>query len=262
MYGLILLSISLLMMRRYGRYSKGISDIMFILLCCSISTIIFGVLTGSYFGDFLAKYVLGSQPSDMPFAAIDPLAGANTIKLFAVVLVVGVMHTVFGNVLGVFDKFRQRQFKAAIKENISSLLFLLGLGVAYFGEVNLGLALSAVGFILFVWNMGFMAIMQVPGILSNIVSYVRLLALNLTTPGLAMAFNLLASIAWGIPVVGPIVAGVVFIASHSMIIFLSSIGPFVHSLRLHFVEFYSTFYSGGGAEFIPFAEARRYTIRR
>ncbi|MFH1054812.1 MAG: V-type ATPase 116kDa subunit family protein, partial [Candidatus Altiarchaeota archaeon] len=47
MYGLILLSISLLMMRRYGRYSKGISDIMFILLCCSISTIIFGVLTGS-----------------------------------------------------------------------------------------------------------------------------------------------------------------------------------------------------------------------
>jgi V/A-type H+/Na+-transporting ATPase subunit I len=262
-YGLLLLAVGLYVRREYGRYSKTIDDAMVMLLWCSLSTIAFGAMFGSYFGDFLANYVLRIRPSQLPLAIMDPMEGQNTIILFAIVMATGVLHTVFGNVLGIFDKLRRGEVKAALKENASSLIFLAGAGLAFSGKANAGIALLALGFAMFWWNLGFMAIMQVPGILGNIVSYVRLLALNLTTPGLALAFNLLASMAWGVPVIGPILAAAIFAASHLLVLFLSAIGPFVHAMRLHFVEFYSTFYPGGGTDFAPFAQQRRYTtIRR
>ena len=107
-----------------------------------------------------------------------------------------------------------------------------------------------------------MAVMELSGVLGRIVSYARLLALSLTTPGMGMAFNFLASITYGVPVVGPLIALLVFIASHIMILLMNALGSFVHALRLHYVEFYGTFYEGGGLEFQPFAEKRRYTLRR
>ena len=118
------------------------------------------------------------------------------------------------------------------------------------------------GFSLLLKGVGFMALMELSGVLGRVVSYARLLALSMTTPGIGMAFNFIASLSYGIPVVGPLIAIGVFIASHIMILLMNSLGAFVHSLRLHYVEFYGTFYGGGGSEFRPFIENRRYTVRR
>ena len=40
---------------------------------------------------------------------------------------------------------------------------------------------------------------------------------------------------------------------------LQSLGSFVHSLRLQYVEFFSKFYEGDGVKFNPFREVRRYS---
>ena len=40
---------------------------------------------------------------------------------------------------------------------------------------------------------------------------------------------------------------------------LQSLGSFVHSLRLQYVEFFSRFYEGDGVKFNPFREVRRYS---
>jgi len=41
---------------------------------------------------------------------------------------------------------------------------------------------------------------------------------------------------------------------------LQSLGSFVHSLRLQYVEFFGMFYEAGGRNFAPFKEEREYTI--
>jgi V/A-type H+-transporting ATPase subunit I len=93
----------------------------------------------------------------------------------------------------------------------------------------------------------------------NTLSYARLLAMGLTTAGIAMSFNFLARMSLGIPYVGIILAIVVFISGHLINILINSLGAFVHSLRLHYVEHFGTYYDGGGGEFSPFREKRRYT---
>jgi V/A-type H+-transporting ATPase subunit I len=50
-----------------------------------------------------------------------------------------------------------------------------------------------------------------------------------------------------------------FIAAHSFNIFISSLGGFIHSMRLHFAEFFGKFYESGGEEFTPFKAKRKFT---
>ena len=74
-----------------------------------------------------------------------------------------------------------------------------------------------------------------------------------------MTFNFLAQISLKIPYIGLFVAAFVFIFGHIINILMNALGGFVHALRLHYVEFFGTFYSGGGREFTPFMEDRIYT---
>jgi V/A-type H+-transporting ATPase subunit I len=57
-------------------------------------------------------------------------------------------------------------------------------------------------------------------------------------------------------VVGVIVLTVV----HFINLLLGILSPFMHPLRLHYVEMFTKFYSqhGGGVEYSPFGHVRRY----
>ena len=52
----------------------------------------------------------------------------------------------------------------------------------------------------------------------------------------------------------------ILVLGHFVNILLNAMGAFIHSLRLQYVEFFTKFYEGGGAEFEPFALEHRYTI--
>lgn len=92
------------------------------------------------------------------------------------------------------------------------------------------------------------------GMLSNTLSYLRILALGLVTGALALAVNQVAvelgalfPIWIGIPVVV-----VIFVMGHLVSIALNTLGSFIHSGRLQFIEFFSQFFEGGGRMFSPF----------
>jgi V/A-type H+-transporting ATPase subunit I len=64
----------------------------------------------------------------------------------------------------------------------------------------------------------------------------------------------------GVPVIGIVFAVLIGILGHSVNWALQTLGGFVHSMRLHYVEFFGKFYEGGGIEFKPFKEERERTV--
>jgi V/A-type H+-transporting ATPase subunit I len=87
--------------------------------------------------------------------------------------------------------------------------------------------------------------------MGNIPSFLRIMALALAHSSIMFAFayifDLLAS--WG--PIGLIAGALVYIVGNLMVIALEGILAFAHSLRLHFYEWFSKFYAGGGIPFTP-----------
>ena len=96
------------------------------------------------------------------------------------------------------------------------------------------------------------------GYFSDILSYSRLLALGLATSALAYAVNLIAGMVIGVPVVGIILAGAILIVGHVFTLAINTLGAFVHSARLQFVEFFGKFIAGTGREFAPLKRKEKY----
>ena len=95
--------------------------------------------------------------------------------------------------------------------------------------------------------------------LANIVSYGRILALALCHAALIEVFILLAFMCLAInPVIGPVLAAVVFLVGTVIVIILEAIMAGIHTIRLHFYEWFTKFYEGGGVEFTPFKLRRTY----
>ncbi|MEA2051747.1 MAG: V-type ATP synthase subunit I [Euryarchaeota archaeon] len=98
--------------------------------------------------------------------------------------------------------------------------------------------------------------------LANIVSYGRILALALCHAALMEVFILLAFMCWGsIAIIGPVIGFIIFVAGNAVVIVLEAIMAGIHTIRLHFYEWFTKFYDGGGVEFSPFRFSRTYTAR-
>ena len=96
--------------------------------------------------------------------------------------------------------------------------------------------------------------------LANIVSYGRILALALCHAALIAVFILLTFMCLQInPAIGPVIPAVVFIVGTAIVIILEAIMAGIHTIRLHFYEWFSKFYEGGGVDFSPFRFRRSYT---
>jgi len=98
--------------------------------------------------------------------------------------------------------------------------------------------------------------------LADILSYLRLFALGLTSCLLASAINEILGLISKIPYVGLLLAIVVFVMAHLFNMAINAFGGYVHTSRLQYLEFFMKFFEGGGEVFRPFAEERRYTIIR
>lgn len=98
--------------------------------------------------------------------------------------------------------------------------------------------------------------------LADILSYLRLFALGLTSCLLASAINEISALISGIPYVGLFLAIVIFALAHLFNMAINAFGGYVHTSRLQYLEFFMKFFEGGGEVFRPFAEERRYTVIR
>lgn len=289
-YALFLFTISMLL-KKFLK-SEGIKPILTILIYCQIFTFIFGILYGEIFGFPLASYTThhGGEtvvtPGLIPgFETINlfpspvggeivtfPLHRTHMVMTFIVATaLIGFLHFNFGYILGFINENSKHGFTAALFEKGSWIIVEIGLILAALGYMNIipsiatyiGIIVFLVGLIMLYKGEGIKGPIELPSILSNSLSYTRLIAVGLSSIYIASTVNRIAfGMIWsdhsqfGITTVFAII---VFIFGHSLNSVLSIIAPGLHSLRLQYVEFFGKFYQGGGREYEPFGYVRNYT---
>jgi V/A-type H+-transporting ATPase subunit I len=105
---------------------------------------------------------------------------------------------------------------------------------------------------------GFYNLYGISNYLGVLLSYVRLMALGMVTGVIAIAINKIAWMITGIPVAGIILVIIILIPSHLFNLIINTLGGFIHTMRLQYIEFFGRFYSGGGKPFKPFAYETEY----
>ena len=127
--------------------------------------------------------------------------------------------------------------------------------------IGVGVAMLVIG-VISCWPKEHMqAVLELPGIVGNILSYTRLTAIGMSKAGMALAFNYIAIIMLGGTgsVSGVIFGALVFIIGHLMIWVLAILSAGLHGLRLQYVEMMNKFFIGGGEEYSPLAIKRKHT---
>lgn len=243
-YGLALAGVAVVLIKKY-RSRRALRDAGMILLSSAAYAVLFGVLFGEFFGD-LPERLFHLQPLWLERrTAIAPML------FFA--LAIGVAHVTLGLLLGAVNDFRRRirregAHKLLNVAVIACLSAVLASFFGYFPEVltrPLMLTILALAPLL-LFAGGVLAPLELLKSIGNIISYVRIAAIGLTSVLLAFTANELGGLT-GDVVAGIVVAGLL----HLLNIVLGLFSPAIHSLRLHYVEFFGKFIEPGGRKFEP-----------
>jgi len=100
---------------------------------------------------------------------------------------------------------------------------------------------------------------MVTRLLSNSISYARILALLMAHWALLLVTYTVAALIGGPTGFGLIISGIIIIGGNMFVIAFEGLIVFIHALRLHFYEWFSKFYAGNGKEFQPFKQDFVYT---
>ncbi|MBQ3653074.1 MAG: V-type ATP synthase subunit I [Synergistaceae bacterium] len=276
-YALVVFGTILYVFRKYKKIAPGVKDFIRLFLFCSVSTFIYGVISGSFFGNFIDSFLPPLVPLKNALMLVDPMT--NPMQVLGISLLLGVVHLMFGLLISAYDRLRHGEVIDAVGKDLSWFSFIVGLclyGVGLGGMlpphfVQIGQAMAIIGaVIIFIYAgkgepnyfkkliNGFLALYGSTSYLGDILSYSRLLALGFGSAVIGMVINLLGGLAADIPYVGWLVAIVVIIGGHIFSIAINILGSFVHPLRLQYVEFFGKFYTGGGEPFTPLTLSQEY----
>jgi V/A-type H+-transporting ATPase subunit I len=263
-YGLLLVIGTLLGLYKF-KAEGNLKSMLQVFMVGGLFSIGFGILYGSFFGGVLGT--MSHDAFDLPVLWFNPMDKPIDLMMWSMVF--GVFHLFLAMGIDVYNKFRKGNrydalFVVAPWYLIIGGIILMLIGVSWAKYVSI--AGAAVLILMSVRSKnpfkrilgGLLNLYDVTSWLSDILSYTRILALTLATSVIAMVVNLMADM---IGLKGPqaIFTILVLIAGHALNLALSTLSAYVHSTRLHYVEFFGKFYEGGGRNYTPLQLDGLYT---
>ncbi|MCD8026867.1 MAG: V-type ATP synthase subunit I [Clostridiales bacterium] len=246
---------------------------------CGISTMIWGLIYGSIFGDApvaLYNHFAGASLTMeelLPWPIIDQQKDA--LMLLIISIAFGLVHILVGMGCKFYVCWKHKDYAGALFDTGLWMLMLVGFAVLAVGiaalpvllYVGAGMAIAAaLGLVLTQGRhkkgfgkviSGVASLYDITSYISDLLSYSRLLALGLTTGVMAQVFNMLATM-FGTSAFSFIPLIIIFLVGHAITIGLNALGAYVHTMRLQYVEMFGKFYDGGGKEFQPFSLNSKY----
>ena len=288
-YGILLL----IMCFALRRVLKGddAREFLVVLRNASISSIIFGILFSEFLGFELpwAPIIFSRHLNIGGTEAAGQ--GPAIAELMVLAIWIGILHITLGRAMGMINHARQDHGAHRVKAVLANLgwitvmwgiligiwsMFALPLmpdlsKLPVVAGLSAGLVVAAVLIvmgIIFIVRDAVLEIVELPTIISHVLSYARLVAVGLSSVAIAMVVNYMSIgmfIGPGLKnlsilgIVLIIVGVMVFLIGHAFNLALGILGGGLHSIRLHYVEFFTKFYKGGGRKYIPFGMKRRFT---
>ena len=287
-YGLLLVLGTGYVLLKVKNLKPTMKKMMKLFFYSGISTVVWGILFGSFFGD--AVNVIATTFFNRPDIAFKPLwfePVSEPMRLLVFAFALGIIHLFTGLFIKMYQLLKAGQVMDAVYDVVFWLM-LVGGGIVYLltmpmitGMLSLSFTLPAaagtaaavlavIGLVGIVLTGGresknwFKRLLKgaysaygVTSYLSDILSYSRLLALGLATGVIAQVFNKMGSML-GATWYGVLIFVLVFLIGHVLNLGINVLGAYVHTNRLQFVEFFGKFYEGGGKKFEPFTENTKY----
>ncbi len=268
-YGLLFLIAGTIYKRKA---SKDFKPIITLFQWLGSATILFGIATGTFFGIKLTEL-------QVPFLMNIKEMFLTDDNMFTLALIFGFIQIIFGMCLKVANQIRQYGIGFALStigwiivilstatmaildkihgaEDGDKLMFstlhliilgIAGLGIYIFNHPKRNIFVNIGAGLWDTYNM-------VTGFAGDLLSYIRLFALGLSSAILGLVFNQLAmELSPDVIILKQIVMIIILVFGHGLNIFMSTLGSLVHPMRLTFVEFYKNAgFMGGGKEYKPF----------
>lgn len=269
-YGLVLTLLTAVVLIA-TKPKKGQSNLIKVVFMGGISTMIWGVVFGSYFG--ISATDIGI------WCWFNPIE--EPMMMLYLSLGMGIFQMLFGTIIKAVACFKKKEITAGIA-SFCWLFLVMGIAgfacpmfiegfPAWIGTV--GIVLLALGVVMLMASGAigkkgaamvsgaFASLYDVINFFSDLMSYTRIFGLGLATAVIGMVFNQIGTSIAGL--VGGGFAGVIIIAiiaiiGHTFNIAINALGAYVHNARLQFVEFFGKFYEGGGSLFKPLGSEMKY----
>lgn len=277
-YGAVILLAATIAKFKVGKNLKSVLSLLQVL---GFATVLMGTLGGTVFGiNLITKGIFS-----------DKIFFTNK-NLYFLAVVIGIVQILFGMIVKAANAIKQRGHIYAFSTYgwILMLISLVGGGMGFlllnFGgyskDVIDGIAILPtlttiakptffVGLALLLlfsnpdvnifkrFGLGLWEFYGITGLLGDVLSYLRLYALGLSSGILGLVINQLGTElildAIHIPVLNYVIFIIFLVVAHSGNLLLSFLGSFVHPMRLTFVEFYKNAgWEGGGTEYKPFSK--------
>jgi len=289
-YGLVLFILTFAALK-WLKIPKESQKLIKLIMVGGIVTFAAGALFGGWFGmtpeqapGFLTYDKLlesGETVRSFKWQIVNPTEGNGPLVFLIIAAALGIFQVLTGIAVDGYWKIRSKRYLDALLDSalwiafVSSIL-LFGLssgGIIFADKVELFKNLSLIGVGLMVLTQGrkkkgivmkflsgVLSLYGLVGYMADVLSYSRLMALGLGTGIIGFAMNTMAGLASGVPYVGIILAIIVLIIGHTLNLGISTLGAYIHSSRLQFVEFFGKFMEGGGREFKAFKKNCKYVV--